>query len=103
MRFLDASVAQQQAEQQQAEAEHALVSYDRARRQVTVLLLGLIGAIGLALWAYAAQQQATRAKAQALSLPNSRPKAQNSKRFSRHFSTPKRCASKPLRLPTRRV
>jgi tetratricopeptide (TPR) repeat protein len=65
MRFLDASAAQQQAEQQQAEAARSR-ELRQARKQVTVLLLGLIGAIGLALWAYAAQQQATKAKAQAV-------------------------------------
>jgi hypothetical protein len=65
MRFLDASAAQQQAEQQQAESARSR-ELRQARKQVTVLLLGLIGAIGLALWAYAAQQQATKAKAQAL-------------------------------------
>src|SRR5215468_6108432 len=65
MRFLDASAAQQQAEEQQAEAARSR-ALRQARKQVTVLLLGLIGAIGLALWAYAAQQQATKAKAQAL-------------------------------------
>jgi tetratricopeptide (TPR) repeat protein len=65
MRFLDASAAQQQAEQQQAEAARSR-ELRQARKQVTVLLLGLIGAIGLALWAYTAQQQATKAKAQAV-------------------------------------
>jgi hypothetical protein len=65
MRFLDASATQQQAEQQQAEATRQR-ELRQARKQMTVLLLGLIVAIGLALWAYSAQQRAEQAKEQAI-------------------------------------
>jgi tetratricopeptide (TPR) repeat protein len=57
MRFLDASMAQQQEEERQAGAIRQR-ELRQARRQVTVLLFGLIVAIGLALWAIAAQRRA---------------------------------------------
>src|SRR5262249_19975330 len=65
MRFLDASAAQQQAEQEQAEVARQR-ELRQARKQMIVLLLGLIVAIGLALWAYSAQQRAEQAKEQAI-------------------------------------
>jgi tetratricopeptide (TPR) repeat protein len=66
MRFLDASAAQQQQEEQQAEAARQR-KLRQARRQVTLLVLGLMVAIGLALWALYEQRQAERSEEQARS------------------------------------
>jgi tetratricopeptide (TPR) repeat protein len=65
MCFLDASAAQQQAEQQHAEAARQR-ELRQTRKQRTVLLLGLIVAIGLALWAYRTQRRAEEATQQAV-------------------------------------
>jgi energy-coupling factor transporter ATP-binding protein EcfA2 len=61
MRFLDASVAQQQEEERQVEAARQR-ELRQARKQVIGATLGLILAVGLALLAYFAQQRAEQEK-----------------------------------------
>jgi tetratricopeptide (TPR) repeat protein len=65
MRFLKASAARQQEEEQQAEAGRQR-ELRQARRQVTLLVVGLVVSIALALWAVSAQQQAHRSEERAL-------------------------------------
>ena len=65
MRFLDASAAQQQEEQQRIEAARQRELW-QARRQMTLAIIGCVIALGLALWAYSSQQLAKSSEEQAL-------------------------------------